>query len=405
MRGPRRRLRARGRPAAYLVWLAGLAAALACSPAARERPPEPRATLSVADALRGDGAAGFARALAPRPFRFPADHGPHPDFRTEWWYFTGNLTAAGGRRFGYQLTLFRNGLAPPASGGVAAGDRASAWATRQAWLAHFAFTDVAAGRFHSAARLARGALGLAGARAAPFRAWVEDWEARAIGAPGEAGLGPLRLRAADGALAVDLRLEAAKPPVLQGDHGLSRKGGGPGNASYYYSVTRLTTRGAVTVDGREVPVTGLSWLDREWSTSALAAGEVGWDWFSLQLSDGWDLMVYRLRRADGSTDPASSGTLVDPGGGARPLTRGEVAIAVEDRWRSPRSRALYPARWRLRVPAAGLDLRISPELADQELDVGFRYWEGAVSLTGEHGGRPVAGAGYVELTGYGPAPR
>jgi len=385
--------------------------ALACSPGSQARPEPPRASLSVASAMRAGGDEGFERALAPRPFHFPADHGPHPGFRTEWWYFTGNLAAPDGRRFGYQLTVFRQALAPPAD----VRERASAWATRQAWLAHFALTDVEGARFHSAARLARGALGLAGARASPFRVWVEDWGMRAEGEnaatrpgpelepetePGPADLGPLRLHAADGGDAVDLRLESLGPPVLQGDHGLSHKGGGPGNASYYYSVPRLATRGSVTADGREYPVTGLSWLDREWSTSALAQGEVGWDWFALQLSDGSDLMLYRLRREDGSIDPASSGTLVEPRAGTRHLAASDVSIAVQDHWRSPRSGALYPARWRVVVPAAGLDLEIEPLLADQELDVGLRYWEGAVAITGSRRGRPVTGHGYVELTGY-----
>ncbi len=379
------------------------ASALACSQESWERPEPSRATLSVSGAMRAGAGEGFERALAPRPFEFPADHGPHPGFRTEWWYFTGNLTASGGRRFGYQLTVFRTALAPPAAGRDD-GERSSAWATRQAYLVHFALSDVGAGRFHSAARLARGALGLAGAQASPFRVWVDDWGARAVGGgeahPGPAALGPLHLHAADGDDAIDLHLEAVGPPVLHGDHGLSDKGGGPGNASYYYSVPRLATRGSVTADGREFPVTGLSWLDREWSTSALAEGEVGWDWFALQLSDGRDLMLYRLRREGGSIDPASSGTLVDPDGGSRHLIGSEVSIGVEDHWTSPRSGAVYPARWHLEAPGADLDLEIEPLLADQELDVGFRYWEGAVAITGSHGGHPVSGRGYVELTGY-----
>ncbi len=388
-----------------LAGLVCLAGTVACSPSPGGRPAPPRAALSVADAMRGSPEAGFARALAPRPFRFPADHGPHPGFRTEWWYFTGNLTAADGRHFGYQLTVFRDALAPPDAEPAESG-RPSAWATRQAYLAHFALTDVAGGRFHSAARLARGALGLAGARAAPFHAWVEDWGVQAAGdgsggpGRGPGALGPLALRAADGGSAVDLHLEALRPPVLHGDQGLSEKGGGPGNASFYYSITRLATRGTVRAGGRQIPVTGLSWFDREWSTSALAADEVGWDWFSLQLSDGWDLMLYRLRRRDGSLDPASSGTLVGPQGETRHLDAGDLALRVERRWRSPRSGALYPAGWRLEVPAAGLALRVRPLLADQELDVGFRYWEGAVELAGTHAGRPVSGRGYVELTGY-----
>lgn len=389
--------RRRSRRAALLVvLLAGCGA--------REESP-PGATLSVPEAMAGGDRAGYERAALPRTFSFPADHGPHPGFRTEWWYFTGNLEAPGGRRLGYQLTLFRSALAPPAAG---AEERASAWATRQAWLGHFAVTDAGTGTFRSADRLARGALGLAGAEvtAAGLEAWVEDWSIEpvtgAIAAedlPGS-GLGRLRLRARQEGAAVDLVVTPLGPPVLHGDGGLSPKGREPGNASYYYSIPRLATEGTVRVAGETVAVEGLSWLDREWSTSALEPEQSGWDWFSLQLSDGRDLMLFRLRRRGGGTDPASSGTLVAADGEARHLAADAVALEVTDRWRSPRSGALYPAGWRIRVPSARLDLTLSPLLADQELDVGFRYWEGAVEASGTSAGRAVTGRGYVELTGY-----
>lgn len=375
------------------AWTAGLAAAglaflLACG--GGERPPEVRASLSVAEALAG-GDEGFLLALEPRVFRFPADHGPHPGFRTEWWYFTGNLEAAGGRRFGFQLTFFRNQLVPQAP------RRASPWAAEAVWMAHFALTDAAGRRFHAFERFARGAAGLAGARGGPFRVWLEDWRAVSSGD----GFTPLRLEAAAGEVALDLTLEAAKPPVLQGDSGLSRKGPEPGNASYYYSLTRMPARGTVTVAGEAVPVTGLAWMDREWSTSVLSPGQVGWDWFSLQLDDGRDLMFYRLRRDDGSPDPRSAGSLVAADGSRRPLSADEVVLEVLERWESPASGALYPARWRLALPREGLELTVEPLLAGQELDLTFRYWEGAVAVTGASRGRPVSGRGYVELTGYG----
>jgi predicted secreted hydrolase len=350
----------------------------------------PEASLSVAGALRTADDRGYAKALAPREFRFPEDHGPHPAFRTEWWYFTGNLATADSRRFGFQLTFFRSALAPrmPA--------RQSAWATRQAWLAHFAVTDVAGGRFHSFERWSRGALGLAGAQAQPFRVWVKNWQAEAAGGP----VFPIHLTAAEDGAGVDLILRHGKPPVLQGDRGLSRKSAEPGNASYYYSLTRMPASGTVRVAGESFAVTGLAWMDREWSTSSLGKDQVGWDWFSLQLSDGWDAMLYRLRRQDGSADPASSGSLVDPAGHAVPLHLADFAIAASGEWRSPRSGARYPARWRLRVPEDDLSLEVRPLLADQELNVSFRYWEGAVGVEGTHRGRPVRGHGYVELTGY-----
>jgi predicted secreted hydrolase len=353
-----------------------------------------QATMAVRHALGGDDA-GFARALAPRPFAFPDDHGPHPDFRTEWWYYTGNLQTAAGRHFGFQLTFFRNALAAGSDG--AGADRASAWATRQLFLAHFALTDTASARFHAASRLTRHALGLAGAQASPFRVWVEDWSAEGQ-APG--GL-PMRLRAADGDVAIDLLLAADKRPVPQGDQGLSRKGPEPGNASYYYSITRMTVRGTVRRGGETLAVSGQAWMDREWSTSALGRDLVGWDWFALQLEDQRELMFYVLRHRDGAPGAFSAGSIVAADGGTRPLAGGDVAIETLAHWTSPRSGVRYPARWRVTVPASGLRLELAPRLADQELIVGTRYWEGAVRVAGLAGDRPIAGQGYVELVGYG----
>jgi predicted secreted hydrolase len=365
----------------------------ACRP---ERPRELKARLSVAESLRGAPVAGFARAVVPRTFRFPEDHGPHPDFRTEWWYYTGNLATAAGRRFGFQLTFFRNSLAPhpPA--------RVSRWATNEVYLAHFALTDVQGGRFRSDERLERAAVGLAGAEASPFRVWLGDWSSE--GPPDRGRAVPMRLRAAAGdGGAIDLTLQAGKPPVLEGDHGLSRKGSAPGQASYYYSLPRMPTAGTIRVGsvsdagGSTFAVSGLAWMDREWSTSSLASDEVGWDWFALQLADGREVMLYRLRRKDGSVGPASSGTLIAADGSSRQLALADVVLEPSGNWTSPRSGARYPARFHLRIPASGLDLEIRPLLADQELDTSFRYWEGAVAVTGT-----VAGSGYVELTGYAP---
>jgi len=367
--------------------------------ACRDSAREPSASLSVAGALRAADDRGYARALEPRPFSFPADHGPHPDFRTEWWYFTGNLAtseAPEGHRFGFQLTFFRSALAPEMP------KRGSAWATRQAWLAHFTVSDVEGGRFRSFERWSRGAAGLAGVETAPFRVWVEDWSATAE--PGTQVF-PAWLRAAQGDVAIDLRLSQGKPPVLQGDRGLSRKSSEPGNASFYYSLTRMPASGTVRVGAETFSVEGAAWMDREWSTSSLGAGQVGWDWFALQLADGTDLMLYQLRHADGGSrasypDPASSGSVVGPDGRSRTLPFRAFSLEVLDHWTSPRSGARYPARWRVRVPAEDLDLTVTPLLADQELDVSFRYWEGAVAVDGTHRGTPVDGRGYVELTGY-----
>jgi len=366
------------------VAAAAAAAAYALWPSSAGHPIQ--ATVAVREAL-GEDRAGFARALAPRPLSFPQDHGPHPDFRTEWWYYTGNLQTPTGRHVGFQLTFFRVALSPEEE------PRASAWATRQLYLAHFAVTDTAGGRFHAASRASRAALGLAGAQPGPFRVWVESWSAEGEG-------GATRLRAQEGDVAIDLTVSPAKPVVLQGDRGLSRKGPESGNASLYYSFTRMLARGTVRLGAETLEVAGEAWMDREWSTSALGAAVEGWDWFAVQLDDGRELMVYVLRRRDGTPDPFSAGTLVAADGTARRLEAGDVRIETLAHWTSPHSGVRYPARWRLSVPSAELQLEIEPRLTDQELRVGTRYWEGAVAVTGSSVRRPAAGQGYVELVGY-----
>ncbi len=348
---------------------------------------------SAVETMAGGDTAGYRAAIEPREFIFPSDHGPHPDFRSEWWYFTGHLESDDGERFGYQLTFFRQALAPQAQ------TRSSSWATRQLYLAHFALTDVEADVFHSFERLSRGAAGLAGAGGnRPFRVWVEDWSAESIGVEAF----PLRLRATSRespTIALDLTLEKHKPVVLQGDRGLSQKGEGAGDASYYYSLTRIAARGTIRLGDRSVPVTGISWLDREWSTSALGKGQIGWDWFSIQLDDQRELMLFQLRRADGSIDPISHGVLVAVDGSTRSLRYQDYSIEVTATWRS-RHGTVYPSGWLLNIPTASLALELAPLVADQELDVSFRYWEGAVSVGGTENDKPVRGLGYVELVGY-----
>lgn len=371
-----------------LLLLLALAIAAGVYLAARpEGPRAPRASLSVAGALRGGDARGYARAVTPREFRFPADHGPHPEFRTEWWYYTGNLSTREGRRFGFQLTFFRSALAP------AMPPRRSAWATRQAYLAHFTVTDAEGETFHSFERWSRGAVGLAGSQGEPFRVWVEDWKAEAAGQA-------MRLVAWEDSVGLELTLQPGKPPVLQGDRGLSQKSTEVGNASYYYSLTRMPAAGTIRIRGERFEVTGLAWMDREWSTSGLGEGQIGWDWFALQLDDGYDLMLYRLRRQDGSADPSSSGTLIGRRGESRRLKLGAFELEPLDTWESPRSGARYPSRWRVRIPSEDLELTLTPLLRDQELEVSIRYWEGAVEAAGTRRGRPVRGRGYVEMTGY-----
>ena len=344
--------------------------------------------LSLAAAL-APGSAGFATAVDPRAFVFPTDHGPHVEFATEWWYFTGNVFSADGRRFGYELTFFRKALAAEP---VA---RASAWAANQAYMAHLALTDVAADTMHAFDRFARGAVGLAGARATPMRVWLYDWEVAHAEADGE-----FRLSAAAGDVALDFVLEQGRRPVLQGKDGLSRKGPEPGNASYYYSLTRMPTRGSVTIAGRTYDVRGASWMDREWSTSALSPGLAGWDWFALQFDDATELMLYRLRGEDGAASPFSAGTFVRPDGTAAALAADAFTIEVTDWWRSPADGTRYPSAWRVAVPLLDLAVDIVPVVANQEMNLSVRYWEGAVDAHGARAGRSVAGTGYVELTGY-----
>jgi len=370
-----------------------LALALLTAACAPEVQPAPRRATSAAQVLTATSPEGFARADGPRAFEFPADHGPHPEFQSEWWYVTGHLQAADGERFGYQITFFRRALRPPGPARTA-----SAWESDTVWMAHLALLEVGPRRFHAAERFEREALGLAGAGGEPLVVRVADWSFEGSGRD----LFPLRARATDGELALELELGPTKPLVLQGQAGWSRKGEAPGNSSYYYSATRLATRGTLRVAGRELAVEGSSWLDREWSTSVLDEGQVGWDWFALQLDDGRELMLYQMRRRDGTPSPWSSGTLVARDGATRTLAAGDFAIEVLDRWTSPESGVVYPARWRLSVPGEGLALEVVPCAPDAELRLAFRYWEGPAEVRASDGA-PL-GRAYVELVGYDDAP-
>jgi len=347
--------------------------------------------IAVAEAMGGGGTEGFARATEVREIAFPDDHGPHDEFRTEWWYFTGNLDGTTGNEFGFQLTIFRHALVPETA------VRTSRWASRDVWFAHFAVGDGADGRFKAAERFERGALGLAGARALPFAVWIRDWRVESVN---ESEVFPLRLSANTDEFGIDLVLEQEKPFVLQGDRGLSQKGAEPGNASFYYSATRLSARGTVLLAADPVSVTGSAWLDREWSTSALSEGQTGWDWFAIQLEDGRELMLYRLRRADGATDPHNSGLLVESDGTTRRLGPEDVRYEPGRKWRSPRSEAVYPVEWRLRIEPLDLELAVVPMIDASELDLAVRYWEGAIRVRGREGDQSIGGRGFLEMTGY-----
>lgn len=374
-----------------LFWLlCAVALATGCRGASPPAPaPRSGSGLSVAEALGGKNA-GYLRATEPRAFVFPDDHGPHDGFRTEWWYFTGNLADAEGRRYGFQLTFFRQALTPDPA------ERESAWGASHLVFAHFAVGDESGGRFHARERFSREALGLAGAQARPFRVWIDDWRAEAADAEDAF---PMRLRAAEEGVELDLVVTPAKPPVLQGEQGLSRKGAAPGNASYYYSFTRLDARGTLAVDGAPVAVSGLAWMDREWSTSVLGNEQTGWDWFAIQLEDGRDLMLFQLRRRDGSRDPFDAGALVDRNGRAEILDASDFTLLPRRFWENAAG-VRYPVAWSIELPGHGLRLETEPLLDDQELAVTLRYWEGAIEVSGRDEAGGISGRGFLEMTGY-----
>ena len=401
----------------------------------------------------GAGDQGFAQVLGPRTFEFPRDHGAHPEYRQEWWYFTGNLDSLDGERFGFELTFFRFGLAPGEVGGAGAGvgtgaqspvrpdagagaqidagsGTQSTWRARQMYMAHFAVTDVARQRFRFAEKVSRGgAIGLAGARNPPLKVWVDDWVLEDVGAvaggsgavsaagsgagavgvavggapvsgqgAGDAGtrdFGHWKLHAAEQGYELTLDVDGLSAPVLNGEHGFSVKSGTPGSASYYYSIPRVAVHGQLRRDGKALEVRGLAWMDREWGSGSLSKEQQGWDWFALQTREGGSLMFYALRDHDGRRDSHSAGTWVSAAGEARPLKADDVQIEVLDYWKNPRGER-YPAKWHVRVPAVGVDVEVRPVLADQELTTGSsRYWEGAVDLVeaGESGAAVRDGSG------------
>ncbi|MBI3245871.1 MAG: carotenoid 1,2-hydratase [Deltaproteobacteria bacterium] len=323
-------------------------------------------------------------------FSFPRDHAAHPDYRIEWWYYTGNLETADGRRFGYQLTFFRTGIASdPAN--------PSRWTVRDLYMAHFAISDFKDQRFYAFEKLNRAGVGWAGAEATHYRVWNEGWEARLEGDQHV-------LSAAEGNVQLAVTLTPEKIPVIHGENGVSQKGAAAGNASHYYSLTRLRTAGTLTVNGEALTVSGLSWMDHEFGTSFLEPEQVGWDWFSLQLNDGRELMLFQIRRADGSTDPHSSGTLIDPDGHATRLAREDFTLTPSQPWRSAVSGASYPMTWKVTAPAHGLHLLVRAAFPGQELQTtastGVIYWEGSIVVSGGDAAQGIVGRGYVEMTGY-----
>jgi predicted secreted hydrolase len=331
-------------------------------------------------------------------FSFPRDHGAHPDFKIEWWYFTGNLTTDG-KDYGYELTFFRHGVDQPQTE-----KNPSRWAIRDLYFAHFALTDGEGKRFYHTDKISREAIGKAGAQTDRLEVWVDRW--RAIQKPD----GTIHLLAEaegeveEGSWKINLLLNPDKPLVVHGTGGISRKGGEPGQASHYLSFTRLQTKGTLSINGKEKSVSGLSWMDHEFSSSMLNENQVGWDWFSIQMEDGREVMLYQIRTVDGGKDPFSSGTMIEPDGTARPLPAEAFTLTPLRNWKSKKSGGDYPVAWRIEIPSERLILVSEPLLDNQELitskSTRVAYWEGASRFRGTNDGKSIEGKGYIEMTGY-----
>ncbi len=365
----------------YLSLLLFIFILVACNPAQ-----EPKsATVSVSQALQNSADNGFKRADKIRAFSFPEDHGPHPAYATEWWYFTGNLQTESGQPFGYQLTLFRIGLKSDPV------DDPSPWRAQQVYMGHFAVSDIQQGQHYSEERFARAANALSGAQAQPLKVWLGPWSIQSQ----QRALFPLRLNAQSEEVSINLVLQQPdKPLILQGDRGLSKKSAEVGNASYYYSYTRIPTSGSISIKKQIYQVTGSSWFDREWSSSALAADQQGWDWFSLQLDDEREIMFYQLRDKKGQAQKFSEGVLVEQDGKTIKLNLDNTQLKPLSNWKNNQG-VTYPTSWSLKIPQQQIDLQIDAAFNDQEMRHSVHYWEGAVVVSGSHPGR-----GYLELSGY-----
>jgi predicted secreted hydrolase len=349
--------------------------------------------ISLSKAMGDVEEENFSKAIDKREFVFPRDHGPHPDFRTEWWYFTGNLTDKENREFGYQFTIFRTALTKEKE------IRNSDWSSNQIYMAHFAVTDIENNEFYFEERFSREANKLAGAQINPLKVWLEDWQVIQIDDNIKFDLPTISISAKTGQVQIDFTLNASKSKVLQGEEGLSQKGKQPGDASYYYSYTRLKTEGTILLSEKEFEVSGYSWADREWSTSALSDDQVGWDWFALQFNDNSEIMYYQMRKKDGTPDVYSKGIIVNKNGSSRLIKKDQVYLEVTDYWESP-SGVIFPSGWKLDTPDENITLEITPTIQNQLMDVSINYWEGAVLIEGIKNKEKFSGRGYVELTGY-----
>jgi predicted secreted hydrolase len=332
------------------------------------------------------------------PYEFPRDHFNHPEFQTEWWYYTGNLQAPGGRRFGFELTFFRQAAHLATEHAAASSEKV--WLPDQVYLAHLALSDINGGKFYHTERLNRAGPGLAGASASDGQYWNGNWSVRWI----DVATGQQQLQAISDHFTLKLRLNPEKPLVINGKDGVSRKGPLPGEASHYISFTRLKAEGGLTLDNAAFSLSGLAWMDHEFFTEPRDNTLAGWDWFSVQLENGEDLMLYRLRRISGEPNPYSSGTYIDAQGHRHYLEASQFSLTPAQPWRSPVTGAQYPLSWTISIPSLQLQLSSHTQLKNQELfsetDVSPSYWEGAVTYVGTIHSQPARGVGYVELTGY-----
>jgi predicted secreted hydrolase len=351
------------------------------------------AAVIVVQTLAPTYAREFKKALPGYHLRFPADHGSHNDYKTEWWYYTGHLQAADGAKYGYELTFFRSAMDVPHP------PKKSEWSVDNVYFAHFAVTDVTGKKFFHTQRLTRPALGFAGADQNKLNVWVGDWK---VSMQPD---GSYKVFAKTPQYTLELALSSPKPPVLHGKEGLSQKAACAGCASYYYSMTRMETKGSLVKErDNPVNVAGVTWMDHEFGSNQLTADQVGWDWFSLQLDDKTELMLYQMRKKDGAFDPNSSGTFITTSGVTKHLPLTDYKVTSTGSWRSPHTKATYPMGWKVSIPSLHTELEIKPEIDDQELvkerDTDVTYWEGTCTVAGTRDGKPVHGQAYVEMTGY-----
>ncbi len=334
----------------------------------------------------------WKQAIDPWAWSFPRDHGAHPDFKTEWWYFTGNLQDSMQRKFGYQLTIFRQGVQFTPS------QPDSKWAVRDFYFGHLTVSDLAVEKFHVQERVTRGALGEAAAATDHMDVTLGPWSIE------QAANEKIHLTAREDDIQIDLSLSPAKPLVLEGVNGLSQKADGVGEASYYYSYPRLETSGQVRVGEMTYSVTGQSWFDHEFSTSLLGKDQVGWDWFCIQLDNHEEIMLYAMRDKSGAMDPVSEGTWIRADGTSLRIEPKSFFVEKTGIWKSPKSGATYPSGWAISIPGHQIDLTVKPAMLDQELRLtkmgSLNYWEGATRIEGKVGAELVTGVGYTELTGY-----